>query len=81
MRAWIEIFDGDKEKKNIEVALFMRAWIEIRADTFCLFSFVSPSSWGRGLKLDTIESKRTVEEVALFMRAWIEMRYSIARRA
>ena len=44
MRAWIEIFDGDKEKKNIEVALFMRAWIEIRADTFCLFSFVSPSS-------------------------------------
>ena len=25
------------------------------------------------MKLDTIESKRTVEEVALFMRAWIEI--------
>ena len=58
------------------VALFARAWIEIKAVSLCLSDYVSsPSLRGRGLKSRFRRFLRLFRQVALFARAWIEILY------
>ncbi len=51
MRAWIEISQGDPCYPPQTVALFTRAWIEIKLGGMSYDEWkASPSSRGRGLK-------------------------------
>ena len=62
-----------KSVTKLRVALFTRAWIEIR---FVVSEFgipKSPSSRGRGLKYHITPLKDCYQHVALFTRAWIEI--------
>ena len=56
-----------------EVALFTRAWIEIKVLLYVVVSVKSPSSRGRGLKFCLWQYHSHKGEVALFTRAWIEI--------
>ena len=56
------------------VALFTRAWIEIRRGYQKSDSgYGSPSSRGRGLKYLKKLHRHNLDTVALFTRAWIEI--------
>ena len=55
------------------VALFTRAWIEILSFVTMYNLALSPSSRGRGLKLNLREVHYDVADVVLFTRAWIEI--------
>ena len=57
----------------LPVALFTRAWIEIRLNLEEITFKKSPSSRGRGLKLQCSAVDGYTRGVALFTRAWIEI--------
>ena len=58
------------------VALFTRAWIEIKSVQGLFYQNQSPSSRGRGLKFNHFLREVIFSEVALFTRAWIEIGFS-----
>ena len=59
---------------EVKVALFTRAWIEIRKlfDNTFIIQW-SPSLRGRGLKCVNMQGYCNMDWVALFTRAWIEI--------
>jgi len=75
MGAWIEMMIDEENKKELKVAPFMGAWIEIV--WICPYSSDQRSHllWVRGLKYSYKQSMGARYYVAPFMGAWIEICY------